>query len=71
MKQGEKAAVLQTVPRKLMLACIRMFMFDFNQTWYDDRYYFVLHFDTSLINIDLHSRSQEYEKVETTASTTS
>ena len=35
---------------------------DFIQTWCDYRYYCALHFDTSLIDLDLDSKSQECEK---------
>ena len=37
---------------------------DLIQTWYDDRYFCTLHFDTSLTDHDLDSRSQR-EKAET------
>ena len=40
---------------------------DYIQTWCDDRYYCSLHFDTSLIDLDLDSRSQECEKAKTSA----
>ena len=36
-------------------------------TLYDDRYYCILHFDTSLIDLSLDSRSQECEKAKTCA----
>ena len=35
---------------------------DLIQTWYDDRYYCPLDFDTSLIDRSLYSRSQDWEK---------
>ena len=34
---------------------------DLIQTWYDDRYYCVLRLDSSLIDLDFDSRSQECE----------
>ena len=37
------------------------------QIWCDDRYYCTLHFDTSLFDLDLHSRSQECENEITSA----
>ena len=37
------------------------------QTWYNYRFYCTLHFVTSLIDVDLHSRSQECEKAKTSA----
>ena len=33
--------------------------------WYDDRYFQTPHFDTSLIDFDLDSRSQECKKAKT------
>ena len=46
--------------KNLKFACILMFMngFEPNLVWY----YYTLHFDTSLSNLDLDSRSQESEK---------
>ena len=40
---------------------------DLIQTWSDDRYYCTLHLGTSLIDLDLDSRSQECEKEKTSA----
>ena len=40
---------------------------DLIQTWYDDRYYCTLHFDTSVTDHDLDSRLQECEKTKTSA----
>ena len=40
---------------------------DLIQTWYDDRYYCTLHFDSSLIDLDHDSRSQGYEKAKPSA----
>ena len=37
------------------------------QTWYDDRYYRTLHLDTSLIDLDRDSRSQECKKAKSSA----
>ena len=37
---------------------------DFIQTLYDERYYCTVHFDVSLNDLDLDSRSQECEKAE-------
>ena len=37
---------------------------DFIQTLYDERYYCTAHFDMSLNDLDLDSRSQECEKAE-------
>ena len=34
---------------------------DLIRTWYDDRYFCTLHFDTSLIYLDVESRSHESE----------
>ena len=39
---------------------------NFSQTWYCDRDYYVLHFDTSLDELDLPSRSQVYDISQTT-----
>ena len=41
---------------------------DFVEIYYDDRYYWTLHFDTSLRVLDLHSRSQKCQKARTSAS---
>ena len=41
------------------------------QTWYDDIYDCTLHFDTSLIHLDLDSRSQECKKAKTSPPMTS
>ena len=38
---------------------------DLTQTGYDDRYYFTLHFDTGLNDLDLDSRSQECKEAKT------
>ena len=37
------------------------------QTGYDDRYFSILHFDTSLIDLELDSRSQECKKAKSSA----
>ena len=37
------------------------------QSWYYDRYYCTVHFDISLVDLDLVSRSQECEKATTSA----
>ena len=42
-----------------------MFINGFNSNWCDDRYYCTLHFDTSLIDLDQDSRSQECKKAKT------
>ena len=42
-------------------------LMDLIQTWYDNRYYCTLNFDTSLIGLDLDSRSQECQKAKTSA----
>ena len=44
---------------------------DLIKTWYDDRYYSTLHFDTNLIELDLDSMSQECKKSETCMSVVS
>ena len=41
---------------------------DLIQTWYDDRCYCTLHFDTSLVDLNLDSVSQKCEKAKTSAS---
>ena len=38
---------------------------DLIQTWFDGRYYCTLHFDTSVIDLDLDSRTEQCEKAET------
>ena len=38
---------------------------DLIQTWFDDNYYCTLHFDTSLLDLDLASRSQVCKKAKT------
>ena len=43
---------------------------DLIQTWYDDGYHFIQHFDTSLIDLYLSWRSQEYEKARTSEAIT-
>ena len=40
---------------------------DLIQTWYSNRYYCTLHFDTSLIGLDLYSRSLEHEEAKTSS----
>ena len=35
------------------------------QIWFNDRYYWTQHFETSSTDLDLHSRSQECEKAKT------
>ena len=50
-----------------MLACIWTFRNWFgssNQSWCDDRYYWILHFDTSLIDSNLDSRSKKVKTYE-------
>ena len=41
----------------------------FFETWFDDRYHYAVSFDISLNDIDLPSRSQLFEKVETSVLT--
>ena len=48
-----------------MLVYIWMFINRSDSNLYDDRYYCTLHFDTSLINHDLDSRSRYCEKANT------
>ena len=38
---------------------------DFFQTWYDDTYDNIVHFDINVDNFDLHSRSKVYDKAGT------
>ena len=40
---------------------------DLIQSWYDDRYSCTLHFDTSLIDLDFDSTSQECQKADISA----
>ena len=61
LKQGKKPAVLLTKSKTLMLACISVFIINVIRTWYDGRYYYTLHFDTNLIDLDLESKSQKWE----------
>ena len=67
-------AVLLTASKTSVLPCIWTFSNQFDSVWYDNRYYCPLHFDatiTSLINLDLDSRSQECEKANTSMPITS
>ena len=50
-----------------MLACIWMFTDEFDLNLVDDLYCCTLHFDTSLIDLDLDSRSQECDKANNSA----
>ena len=62
----EITAVLQTVLKKtLKMACVRTFMNRFDL--YGDRYYCTPHSDTSLLDLDLNSRSQDCKKRRTSA----
>ena len=72
----EVAAVLLPVSKKFMLVCIRTFMnwTAFRHLWinlvqrqYDGRYYWILHFDTSLTDLDLDWRAQECKEAKTSA----
>ena len=65
METREITAVLLMSSKTLV--CIQMFRISFIQTWYDDRYYCTLHFDTSLTDLGLGSRSQECKKAKTSA----
>ena len=56
------AVLLAAYKKPLTLACIQTFMNSLVQTWYVDRYCCILHLDTSLSDLDLHSRSQECER---------
>ena len=40
---------------------------DLVESWYDDRYYWTLQCDTSLLDFDLHLRWQEWEKAKSSA----
>ena len=40
---------------------------DLIQIWHDDRYYYTIQFNISMINLDLDSRSQECEKANVSA----
>ena len=52
--------------KTLTWACIfGWWWIDLIQTWYDDRYYRTLYFDTDLIYLDLDSMSQECKKAKT------
>ena len=62
MKQGKKLLFYRLHQKTLMLACIQTLWMDFIQTCCDDTYYWTLHFDTSLTDIDLDSVSQECKK---------
>ena len=44
---------------------------DLIYTWSDNGYYCTLHFDTSLLDLDFDSRSQEWEKAKTSVQITS
>ena len=48
-----------------MLTCIWTVTNQLIQTWDHDRYYCAVYFNTSLIDLDLDSRSQECEKATT------
>ena len=50
-----------------MLVSIRTLINRFDSKLVDDRYYLTLHYDASLFDFDLHSRSQECEKAKTSA----
>ena len=54
------AAVLQC-ERNVSLACILTFVSQFGAN-IDDRFYWTLHFDTSVADLDFDSRSQECKK---------
>ena len=59
------------VNRQTTLACVQVFRTDFFKTWYNDRHHYAVHIDTSLNDLDLHSRVQLYEKTEITGHTVS
>ena len=49
----------------LLLACVEMFVDWFLQNWCGERHYWTLQFNASLNYLELHSRSQLYEKATT------
>ena len=53
--------------KRLRWHAFRCLGIDLIQTWYDDRHYCTLYFDTSLIHLDLDSRVQQCEKAKTSA----
>ena len=64
----EITAVLRTAFKKaVMFTCIRMIMNGFSSDLVDDRSCYTLHFDTSLINLKLVSRSQCCKKANTSS----
>ena len=60
-------AVLLTASNNLCWHAFGYLCINLAQTWYDDRYYCTLRFDTSLSDLDLNSRSQECEQVKSSA----
>ena len=60
---------MQLLRKKLTFACIQTdLLTDFFQTWYEDRDYLALHFEISLDELNLHSRSKLYKKSKTSVS---
>ena len=60
--KGGKPTYVISLRKKLTLACIPTLTDRFFQIWYGDRDYSAQHFDCSFDDLDIHSRSQVYEK---------
>ena len=68
VERSEITAILHTASKKLWRWCAFGPLWnDLVQTWYDDRYYWALHFSTCLTDLDFVSRSQECYKARTAA----
>ena len=67
MNKSKITTVYWLRKKNFKLACIQMFIKNLIKSWFDDRSYCTLYFDTSLIDLDLDSRSQGCEKANTSA----